>query len=118
MSLAPDGPTESRWDIVRALLGRGLLIGLGVALAAALVGHFLIRPGGEGVRLGLNGAGTLLCVLAGSFAMGAFGVQDATSHHRSRLGQATERISWPLAALTVSLLGAGVCFGLAWLVSR
>lgn len=118
MSLAPDGPSQSRWDVLRGLLGRGLLTGLGAALVAALVGHFLIRPGWEGVRLGLNGAGTLLCVLAGSFAMGAFGVQDATSAHRGRLGQATERIHWPLAALTVTLLAAGLCFGLAWLVSR
>lgn len=93
-------------------------MGGGLALLAALVGHFLIRPGWEGVRLGLNGAGTLMCVLAGSFAMGAFGVQDATSYHRGRLGQATERISWPVAALTISLLTAGLCFGLAWLVIR
>ncbi|MPY66219.1 hypothetical protein F8S09_05830 [Deinococcus sp. SDU3-2] len=118
MSPAPDGLTESRWDALRGLLGHGLLIGLGVALAAALVGHFLIQPGWEGVRLGLNGAGTLLCVLAGSFAMGASDSQEATSFHRGRLGQATERIHWPLAALTVSLLAAGLCFGLAWLVSR
>lgn len=100
------------------LLGRGLLVGSGIALAAALVGHFLIRPGGEGVRLGLNGAGTLMCVLAGSFAMGAFDSQEATAYSRGRLGQGTERISWPIAALIFSLLAAGLCFGLAWLVNR
>ncbi|WP_104991124.1 hypothetical protein [Deinococcus sp. NW-56] len=118
MSLAPDSPPQTRWDVLRGLLGRGLLTGVGVALAAALVGHFLIRPGWEGVRLGLNGAGTLLCVLAGSLAMGAFDSQEATAYSRGRLGEGTERIHWPLAALTVSLLAAGLCFGLAWLVSR
>lgn len=109
---------QSRWDVLRGLLVRGVLVGGSLALLAALVGHFLIRPGLDGVRVGLNGAGTLLCVMAGSFAMGAFGVQEATSYHRGRLGQATERVSWPLAALTVSLFAAGLCFGLAWLVSR
>ncbi|MCP2012971.1 hypothetical protein L1280_000099 [Deinococcus sp. HSC-46F16] len=109
---------ESRWDVLRGLLGRGLVIGLGVALAAALVGHFLIRPGWEGVRLGLNSAGTLMCVLAGSFVIGAFDSQEATASSRGRLGEGTERMGWPLAALTVSLLAAGVCFGLAWLAVR
>lgn len=118
MRLAPDSPPQSRWDALRGLLGRGLMTGLGVALAAALVGHLLIRPGWEGVRLGLNSAGTLLCVLAGSFVMGASDSQEAAAHSRGRLGQATERISWPLAALTVTLLAAGLCFGLAWLVGR
>ncbi|GAA5511568.1 hypothetical protein Dcar01_00279 [Deinococcus carri] len=105
------------WQALANLLKRGALYGGAASVLGALLGDLLIQHGRHGVLTGLNLAGILLCILAGSFAQGSFGVQSGVAMSQARLGTAAPQMQWPLASMLVALLAAGVCFLLAWLGS-
>ncbi|GAA5532219.1 hypothetical protein [Deinococcus aluminii] len=113
--MKPSVEPQRRWAALWDLLKRGSLYGGGASLLGALLGYLFIQHGRHGVLTGLNIAGILLCILAGSFVQGSFGSQNAVAFSQARLGDVPARVQWPLMSTFVALMAAGVCFLLAWL---
>lgn len=109
--------TQSRWQTVAELVGRGSLYGLGAAAVGAGIGYTLGR-GLAGALDGLNWTGIVLCVLAGLMVKGSFDTSGAEAAGRGRLGQATRRTELPFAPMLLALFAGGICFVVAWLLQN
>lgn len=106
---------QTSWGALRDLLIRGVFWGTGASLLGGLLGLFVHASGLAGVLSGLNVAGTVLAVVAGSMIFGAVQTNQVNTMNQGRLGRGSGPMTLPLAPAIVAGTASGTCFLFLWL---